>query len=669
MELHEFATRLLFSDSLTDKLSAPMMFTDDRRSAPLLGKVTPGRSPEISITSSKAAPKSPTPRSILDINTRGAALYTFAHHELQAIELMALALLRFPEAPKGFRLGLANIIKEEQLHFSLYQRAAEKTGVSMRDIGGGDFFWKSVENLSTPADFLAALSLTFEQANLDFSLYWKRAFEEIEEFEIARILQKVYNDEVKHVAHGMRWFNEFTSNGGFEAFKLSLKFPLSVGRAKGPIFDRLGRQRAGLSDDFIDEMEISNSSRGRPPRIFTFDPFIEEQVAKREVPSKMGFIKRDLASIMWPAALKDDIIIANRPTTTTLLRLSRAGFKIPEFVSSEDELSDRPIGRIVPWGVNQLNNLSQGLRWSTDIQRLFDKRFAFEERIRFMSSNKATLLGESKGQICETVEQVKALIQQGGEWIAKKPFSTSGQHRRRLSGPLSTSEITWLTKATSKSSILVEPWYMRLSDISVQLQIGDSSIKSIGVTRFWTGSNGSYKGSIIGGWGIGMRPDVLRSLNEPDRQSRGINLIKSAAQQVGEVAQRAGFRGALGVDSMIVTQNGLVRVVPILEINPRFTMGRLALELTSRCAGVGGWFFISKNEILKAGYSNLNTLIQRIEGSNITVTEDGKSLESGTLFTTEPRYAERIFTVLCIDKSLGAAQKRWEGLGFNWPTP
>jgi uncharacterized ferritin-like protein (DUF455 family) len=102
MELNEFARQLLFSDTLTDKLAAPARFTDKHPEPPLLGCITPGRPPEISIAGSKAAPKSPTPKTIGDRNVRGAALYTFAHHELQAIELMALALLRFQMPQRAF---------------------------------------------------------------------------------------------------------------------------------------------------------------------------------------------------------------------------------------------------------------------------------------------------------------------------------------------------------------------------------------------------------------------------------------------------------------------------------------------------------------------------------------------------------------------------------------
>ena len=52
---------------------------------------------------------------------RARALHTFLHHELQAAELMAWAVLAFPDAPRAFRRGLLRIALDEVRHMRLYE--------------------------------------------------------------------------------------------------------------------------------------------------------------------------------------------------------------------------------------------------------------------------------------------------------------------------------------------------------------------------------------------------------------------------------------------------------------------------------------------------------------------------------------------------------------------
>ena len=55
------------------------------------------------------------------------------------------------------------------------------------------------------------MSLTFEQANLDFSLFYKEAFEQAGDIETAKVLNEVYEDEISHVSNGLKWFKKWKS--------------------------------------------------------------------------------------------------------------------------------------------------------------------------------------------------------------------------------------------------------------------------------------------------------------------------------------------------------------------------------------------------------------------------------------------------------------------------
>ena len=135
MEIREFAEAVLYSADLSLKLGAPGDVTDSAPGSACTVPTAPGRPDGLAMRSSKAIPPAPTIGSLTDNHARGLALHSFAHHELQALELMALALLRFPDAPKGFRRGLVKIIADEQRHFQMYMRRAEHWGVGLGAVG------------------------------------------------------------------------------------------------------------------------------------------------------------------------------------------------------------------------------------------------------------------------------------------------------------------------------------------------------------------------------------------------------------------------------------------------------------------------------------------------------------------------------------------------------
>jgi hypothetical protein len=71
--------------------------------------------------------------------------------------------------------------------------------------------------------------------------------------------------------------------------------------------------------------------------------------------------------------------------------------------------------------------------------------------------------------------------------------------------------------------------------------------------------------------------------------------------------QRAGFVGPVGIDAFVYrTAKGDCRVKPVVEINPRYTMGRLTLELMKRtCPGCCGLFrLVSRAQARVEGFAD-----------------------------------------------------------------
>src|SRR5882672_2812167 len=100
MELRDLAAQILFATTLEEKLRCPEAITDERPGPPLVAPEAPGRPRELRFKPPGTGKADfPGVHRLESERERGRLLHFFANHELLATELMALALLRFPDAP------------------------------------------------------------------------------------------------------------------------------------------------------------------------------------------------------------------------------------------------------------------------------------------------------------------------------------------------------------------------------------------------------------------------------------------------------------------------------------------------------------------------------------------------------------------------------------------
>jgi hypothetical protein len=113
MELRDFAERILFAETLEEKLQLPSNISDEHPGPSLAAPPTPGRPQELQFKDSASRKgEFPGAHRLEDERDRGRLLHFFANHELLATELMALVLLRFPDAPPAFRRGILRTLKD-----------------------------------------------------------------------------------------------------------------------------------------------------------------------------------------------------------------------------------------------------------------------------------------------------------------------------------------------------------------------------------------------------------------------------------------------------------------------------------------------------------------------------------------------------------------------------
>ena len=234
MEILDFAEKILYAESIEDKLFSPESFSLEKKI--YKGKLPslPSRPPEISISSSKKRTAFPKFSELDQDEKRGHVLHFFANHELLAMELMALCLLKLKDVPESFLTGIAHTIKEEQVHMRLYIERMKELGVNFGDIALNDFFWNALKDIESISDYVSGMSMTFEQANLDFSVQYHRAMLELGDKKTASILKTVYDDEIGHVSFGLDWFEKLRpkKHDLFTEYKNSLKLPIDPHRGK-----------------------------------------------------------------------------------------------------------------------------------------------------------------------------------------------------------------------------------------------------------------------------------------------------------------------------------------------------------------------------------------------------------------------------------------------------
>lgn len=238
------------STSLAHKLSPPPPPDRFEPGAPVRRLTAPGRPPELHVVG-----KSKKTRGLSAPMGRARALHTFVHHELQAAELMAWAILAFPDAPAEFRQGLARIALDETRHMRIFEKEIVRLGWSIGDFPVRDWFWERVAACPDPAAFCAVMGLGLESANLEHSATFAERFRAAGDESGARAQEIVGLEEIAHVRFGAKWFEIFAGNLDFATWLKALPPPLSPLLMRGRPIRREARLRAGQPTKFIDELE------------------------------------------------------------------------------------------------------------------------------------------------------------------------------------------------------------------------------------------------------------------------------------------------------------------------------------------------------------------------------------------------------------------------------
>ena len=224
-----------------------------------IGKATPPDRP--------ARPEKPILLPPRDMPKRGKArseagrialLHALAHIEFNAVDLACDLIARFasPDLPRAFFDDWVIVAEEEALHFSLISDRLQTLGSFYGAHPAHDGLWEAAEE--TRHDLLARLAivpLVLEARGLDVTPMMIKNLEAAGDAESVAILERIYQDEIGHVAAGERWFAflcEKQSLDPTEAYHLLVRRHFR-GRLKPP-FNREARSAAGMEPDFYEPL-------------------------------------------------------------------------------------------------------------------------------------------------------------------------------------------------------------------------------------------------------------------------------------------------------------------------------------------------------------------------------------------------------------------------------
>jgi len=610
----------------------------------------PGRPVDLRLRTDGVRVEFPGEAKLVNEEQRGILLHFFANHELLATELMALVLLKFPDAPRAFRRGIVRTLEEEQNHTQWYLRRMAQCGVTFGDFPLNRFFWDSIAPMETPLDYVTRLSLTFEQANLDYARHYAGLMRQAGDEKTARILGQIYRDEIGHVGYGLKWFRRWKAAGmtDWEAYKNQLPFPLSPARGRGNVpFNAEGRQKAGLEDAFIHEMEVFSRSKGRTPNVFWFTPDAEAAMAyglegkgfspRRDVRT----LQRDLDILPAFLAHRDDVILMNRvPSGAHRRKLLGLGFELPECEAltadgrlAPDSLQrQRKLHDLRPWAwcpqsAALLRPLDEALgtrRWNLSTRQLFAKDWQVE-----------TLGLESV--VCRTAEEIAravGVLRDHGyeEGVAKLPFGAAGQKNRKFF-TFAPTNLTRILK--QQGAVVIEPWLPRVFDFSVHYDATDSGLQRLAFVQLENDRRGQFQACVASG--------KFRAPAEVVRFLLGGALAvydNEIPARLAPLLRAAGYGGPVGIDAFVYrAPGGELRLRSVVEMNPRFTMGRLTWELMRRVAhGRTVRFELVRTE-------NPREAAQERETANPPVLGRGGKMVSGCVVLNEPDAILAVLTV------------------------
>ncbi|HYI39295.1 MAG TPA: ferritin-like domain-containing protein [Allosphingosinicella sp.] len=191
---------------------------------------------------------------------RTAMLHALAHIEFSAIDLAFDLAGRFGESfPRAFVDDWFSVGADEAMHFALLDRRLKSLGSAYGALPAHDGLWEAAAaTAGDPLARLAVVPMVLEARGLDVTPAAVARFEAAGDARSAAILERIYRDEIRHVAAGSKWFRWGCESHGIAPVSTWKRLVGTHFRGTlKPPFNDSARDEAGLSRDYYTALAVT----------------------------------------------------------------------------------------------------------------------------------------------------------------------------------------------------------------------------------------------------------------------------------------------------------------------------------------------------------------------------------------------------------------------------
>jgi hypothetical protein len=427
----------------------------------------------------------------------------------------------------------------------------------------------------------------------------------------------------------------------------------------------------------------------RAPDVYWFDPTCDRAAglgSGRSVSGRARELIDDLELLpLFLAGEADVVLVRRRSDPQFERRLAAAGFELPELVSyrggargAAAALAGRQLRSLQPWGWSPNGarfaclletRLPPGRQagWDPRWRELYSKTWSAGLLRRFLADHpdEARWLCDPAvvGTACASLGEVEAAASGldpalGERAVVKAAFGTSGRNQVWVpAGP----GFRWRDESQRRrvqrlladyGAAVVEPWLDKVADLSFQIQVAEPGrARLLGICRFLSDDRGQYAGSVVGSPTSGLEPEARRLLDgdgvEPGRLQRLGGVL---AETLGGAMAASGYVGPVGIDALLYRAGDGLRLKPVVEVNPRYNMGRIALALAKRVDPRAGarWLIVRLEEIRAAGFADGAALAAQLHDAHPVALGSEGRLTRGLVFTTDWSACRAVVSLLAV---------------------